>query len=162
MHSIKDIANSLGFTQDQVRNRLDQLGTILDQHIKRGKRNKILFTSTGFQILERAKELEEQGMALRDIHKTLDKELSDDNDSNVEEKVNTNSVQNEYQVELIREKDKRIQSLESQLRYLKGKLDQRDDQIQQLIPGSTDKGEENKLEELSLFQVIKKWLKTEV
>ena len=160
MYSIKDVANNLGFTEDQVRNRLDQLSTVLDEYIKRGKRNKILITSTGFQIFERSKELEDQGMALRDIPKTLDQELSSDSHSNGQGNGKMTLGQGEakeYERELIREKDRRIENLQSQVRYLQNKLDERDKQIQQLLPAGKSNSSNGGI---TLLEALKSWWKS--
>lgn len=138
MHSIKDLANNLGYTEDQVRNRLDQLRRTLEEHVQRGQRNKILLTSTGFQILERAKELEKQGVALKELPKVLDEELPNKFDKKPEHNGKTNLVQGQDQSQLIREKERRIEDLQSRVRYLETKLDERDQQIQQLLPGKVE------------------------
>ncbi|MBS3764914.1 hypothetical protein KGY71_00175 [Candidatus Bipolaricaulota bacterium] len=139
MYSIKDLANNLGYSEDQVRNRLDQLRITLDEHIQRGKRNKVLLTNTGYQILERAKQLEDQGVALKELPKVLDEELPDKTDSNPQQENNTNLVQGQDQSQLIREKERRIEDLQSRVRYLETKLDERDQQIQQLLTGKVQR-----------------------
>ena len=161
MYSIKDLANNLGYSEDQVRNRLDQLRTTLDEHIQRGKRNKILLTNTGYQILERANQLEDQGVALKELPKVLDEELPDKSGSNSEQDSNTNLDQGQDQSQLIREKERRIEDLQSRVRYLETKLDERDRQIQQLLPGESEESKkEDDFKELGLIQVIKKWFTT--
>ena len=161
MYSIKDLANNLGYSEDQVRNRLDQLRTTLDEHIQRGRRNKILLTNTGFQILERAKQLEDQGIALQELPKILEEELPDKSEDKPQYNSKTNLAQGQDQSQLIKEKERRIEDLQSRVRYLETKLDERDRQIQQLLPGAREeKAEEDEFKELGLIQVIKKWFIT--
>ncbi len=161
MYSIKDLANNLGYSEDQVRNRLDQLRTTLDEHIQRGKRNKILLTNTGYQLLERAKELEDQGVALKELSKVLDEELPNKSDEKVDQNSKTNLDQGQDQSQLIREKERRIEDLQSRVRYLETKLDERDRQIQQLLPAAQEEEkEEDEFKELGLIQVIKRWFTT--
>jgi|SRR6056297_1050713 len=154
MYSIKDLADNLGYSKDQVRNRLDQLRTTLNEHIQRGTRNKILLTNTGFQILERAKQLEEQGVSLTELPKVIDEELPNKEDGNVQGNSRTNLDRGQNQGELIREKDRRIEDLQSRVRYLETKLDERDQQIQQLLPAA----QRQEKPEATPWQLLKNWL----
>lgn len=110
MYSIKDLADLLNLSTDQVRNRLDVLGPTLDQFTKRGAKNKILIDNSGLELLRKVLDLEDEGLSFKEIQSRLNQELSD----NGQEPKTTLD-----QAELIKEKDRSINRLEEQIEELR-------------------------------------------
>lgn len=75
MHDIQDVMRILGWSEHQVRVRLDEFRSILAEALRRGDHNRILVDSNGLAILQRVKELEAQGHTLKEIKTILEAEL---------------------------------------------------------------------------------------
>lgn len=65
MYAITDLQKAVGYTVNQLRDRLDLLGPIFDEDLQRGKRGKILVGDRILAALRRMFELENQGLAPR-------------------------------------------------------------------------------------------------
>jgi len=74
-YTIRDLATILGYSQDQVRVRLERFAQALEGHIRKGRYNRIEVDNTGLAILQRAKALEELHGDLRTVQTLLRKEL---------------------------------------------------------------------------------------
>lgn len=70
-HTIKDLERILGYTEDQVRVRLDRFAEALEGHVRKGRFNRIEVTDSGLVILERAKTLEDLHGDLRTVRSLL-------------------------------------------------------------------------------------------
>jgi len=57
MATLDDIAKNLGLSKHAVRLRLDALNGILDSHISRGAKNKLILTDEALVVLRRLEEL---------------------------------------------------------------------------------------------------------
>lgn len=77
MYSIKDLSRVLGYTPNQIRLRLNRFELLLSQYLKRGENNDILLEDGGLKILERAKQLEDQGLSLTRVSNRLKQELKE-------------------------------------------------------------------------------------
>ncbi len=139
MLTIEDLSDSLGLSEYQVRRRIKALDDLISDHIKRGDNSKILVNSGGLEILRRLEALRDEGLTIDEAVEEIQEETGESPSANQRE---TSASQ-----ELLRE---RINHLESENKYLRKKLDQKEDQIQQLLPG--------KVEKKSPFQRLWEWL----
>lgn len=148
MHSIDQLTDILGYSKDQVRDRLGLLRPWFDKYIRRGKKNKILVTSDGLGILRRVKEFDDNGVSLKEIPTKVKAELNENKESpdSKERESDTKVSPNHTQTDLIREKDERIQELREQVDYLRAQVDRKEEQleekeeeIKQLLPGDVAK-----------------------
>lgn len=178
MHSLKELADILGYSVYQLRDRLDQLRPWFEQYIQRGEKNKILVDGSGLEILRRFKDMEDKGVSLKEIPDKIQTELNGENaksnksrpekDTQVSQSTNQTDL-NGYQNG---EKDKRIEELRDQVEYLRKQVEkkdkiiqEKDEQLHRYLP-NPDKAKEEKKEEkdefkeLGLIQVIKKWFTT--
>lgn len=129
MHSIKELADILGLTSNQVRLRLNKLRPILSEGIRKEDNNKLLVDDNGLEILKRTKSLEEDNIPLNEIPERIQEELK-----NPEEEASTDSTQPDKN--LIQQKERQIDRLKQEIDYLKIQIEKKDDQIQQLLPAT--------------------------
>ncbi len=73
-HTIKDLEKILGYTEDQVRVRLDRFAEALEGRVRKGRFNRIEVDDSGLVILERAKTLEGLHGDLRTVRTLLGKD----------------------------------------------------------------------------------------
>ena len=159
MYSINDLEDTLNWSYDQVRDRIVKLRDRIEGVTERGKNNKIFITEKGLSLLQKVKDLESQGKSVQSSIKTIAKDLKDDNrKDNIEIPKYDITSSNPEEVELLKEQ---IRELKEDKRYLRNQLDKKDNQIQQLIPGSRE-NESDEFGEMSLFQVIKEWFQQPV
>lgn len=145
MLSIKDLADALGLSPSQVRRRLTAFDGVIDDYCKRGKKSKILVNSSGLELLKRLETLCKEGLTIEEAAKEIEDEIGN-NDSANHREVNDNE-------ELLKAQ---INQLQSEVRYLRKKLDEKDQQIRQLLPAPNNKGS---IQDKSLWQVIREWFK---
>jgi len=124
MLTIKDLADSLGLSTSQVRRRLSALNGLIDNHMKRGQNQKILVDSSGLELLKRLETLREGGLSTGQAVGAIEDELGEGDGEKQREPSGRE--------ELLREQ---IEQLQSENQYLREKLDQKEDQIQHLLPG---------------------------
>jgi len=155
MHSIRDLEDTLNWSYDQIRDRIVKLENRIDGVLERGKNNKIFITEKGLSLLRKLKELEDNGKSVQNSVKVITEDL-DNSQSKVSEGVTKfdKSDSNQAQIKLLWEQ---VKELKKDKRYLKERLDKKDQQIQQLLPAA--KGDDNPLKGKSLWQVIREWLK---
>lgn len=155
MHSIRDLEETLNWSYDQIRDRIVKLEDRIGGVLERGKNNKIFITEKGFSLLRKLKELEENGKSVQNSVKVITEDL-DNNQSKVSKGVTKfdKTDTNQAQIKLLREQ---IKELKKDKRYLKERLDKKDQQVQQLLPAA--KENDNPLRNKSLWQVIREWLK---
>ena len=159
MYSINDLEDTLNWSYDQVRDRIVKLRDRMEGVTERGKNNKIFITEKGLSLLQKVKDLESQGKSVQSSIKTIAKDLEDnDRKDNIEIPKYDITSSNQEEVELLKEQ---IRELKEDKRYLRNQLDKKDNQIQQLIPGSRE-NESDEFGEMSLFQVIKEWFQQPV
>ena len=151
MFTIKDLAGSLGLSTSQIRRRLSALDGLIDNHMKRGRKSKILVDSSGFELLERLETLRKEGLTTDEAVEAIEEELRK-NDGD-------NHRQPSEKEDLLKDQ---IKQLQSEVQYLRKKLDEKDRQIQQLLPAPTEEenGKKDGFKDLSLIQIIKKWFTT--
>lgn len=174
MHSIKELADILGYSVYQLRDRLDLLRPWFDQYTQRGEKNKILIDGNGIEILRRFKGMEDQGVSLKEIPNKIQTELNKDEvkqgevNFEKETQVSQNTNQTGLNGDQNSEKDKRIEELRGQVEYLRKQIEkkdkiiqEKDEQLHRYLPEPEDEVEkEDEFKELGLLQVIKKWFTT--
>ncbi len=123
MLTIKDLADSVGLSSSQVRRRLSALDGVVKTY--RGEANKVLVDNNGLELLRQLKNYRETGMTIDQAIRQIKEDLDD-----------SSGVKH-------RQASKNLQELVKQLRqenhFLKEELKERDQQIRQLLPGSTDR-----------------------
>jgi len=174
MHSIKELADILGYSVYQLRDRLDLLRPWFDQYTQRGKKNKILVDGSGLEILRRFKDMEDSGVSLKEIPEKIQTELNRDkinqgkSSSGKDTQVSQNTNQTDLNGDQNSEKDKRIEELQEQVEYLRKQIERKDEIIQEkdeqlhryLPEPEEEKETEDDFKELGLIQVVKKWFTT--
>jgi len=174
MHSIKELADILGYSVYQLRDRLDLLRPWFDQYTQRGEKNKILVDGSGLEILRRFKGMEDRGVSLKEIPDKIQTELNSNklNQEKSSLEKNKQVSQNINQTDLNgnqnTEKDKRIEELREQVEYLRKQVEkkdkiiqEKDEQLHRYLPGpKEEKKQKDEFKELGLVQVIKKWFTT--
>lgn len=160
MLTVKDLTDALGLSKYQVRRRIKALDGIIDDHIKRGKKSKLLVNSSGLELLRTLEDLCREGKTIDEAVQEIREDMGESEPSagDVEDSV----VQREPQREgLIEEKDARIEELKEQLEYLRAQIDrkekqleEKEEQLERLLPGKV----EEKNPEASPWQLLKNWL----
>jgi len=79
MATLDDVARFLGLSKRAVRSRVSALGDMLEGHMVRGDRNRLIFKGEAVAILHRLEELRQrEGLAIRQAVKRLRGELIGD------------------------------------------------------------------------------------
>lgn len=127
MYDIEDLMRILGLSENQLRVRLREFRSYLD--ISRGKNNKLLISPAGVSILQRVKELEEQGLTLDEIKTRLNEELNpEQNAQPIKENSQIQSGSNASET-IYKE---HIADLRETLALLRKQLEEKDRLIQEL------------------------------
>ena len=150
MYAIKELTDTLGWSYNQIRDRILRLNDSIDDVLERGKSNKIYITEKGLSLLRKLKDLEEEGKSIESSVKTIVKDLQDDHNTGEEDTSKLNkSTPNQYETETLRE---RVEELKQDREYLKEQLEKRESRIddleQRLLPR----------ERKSPFQRVWDWL----
>lgn len=78
MATLDDVARSLGLSKRAVRSRIDALGDMLEGHLTRGERNRLIFKGEAVAILQRLEELRQrEGLLIRQAVNRLRGELAE-------------------------------------------------------------------------------------
>lgn len=164
MYDIDQLSDLLGLSRNQVRVRLHQFRSLLDACIVRGQKNKLLLNHNGLAILQRAVELEKQGLTLEQIQTTLKRELN----GHPEEEEMPMESSEDPSYKLVQAYEKLLASLEEEIAFLKDQIRQKDQQIayfQQLLenrlPPSREEIERKLAQRASRWERFKQLLKGE-
>lgn len=124
-HTIKDLEKTLGYTEDQIRVRLDRFAEALEGHIRKGQFNRIEVDDSGLVILERAKTLESLHGDLRTVRTLLGKDgrneaktPSDSSDGNGAKHVSVDSPK------LIETLERENQHLREEVAFLRARIEE--------------------------------------
>jgi len=134
MHSIEDLARYLGMSEYQIRTRLREIDAVLDDHIYRGKKNRILIDDTGLKILERLRQLENEDLSVADAVQKIKEEMEKLSPT-AEQKTKADPLrepQATLQTELIRAYKQMIDTLNQRIESLERQLQKKDEQIDRL------------------------------
>lgn len=136
MYAIEDLEDILGLSYDQVRTRIVNLRDSFHQCVERGKRGKFLVSEKGLQLLQKLKDLENEGHSFKTATEVIKRELenpSDNGDKTIPKDSNID-------IDLVQELKLKVRYLEGENQRLWNQLKAKDQQIQQLLPGSANKG----------------------
>ena len=161
MHDIHDLMKILGYDKPhKVRERLDAFKAVLGDSLKRGAKNKVLVDNNGLMILRRAKELEEAGHTLKEIARLLEAELNGESADGTSNKPQTASnADRECQWELLlREKDRRIAQLESEIEFLRGRILTLEEILQHRLPPAEEEIRAKVRQKISRWERFKRLL----
>lgn len=131
MFDVRAIADRFGWTDNQVRTRLEVADSLLVPYLQSGRKNKILVNSSGLAVLDRLAQLEGEGLTVTAAVERLQSEMEPEPESQNgkqssatpkqaegHSEATTNHAQADGLVELyerlLREKDEHIERLESQ------------------------------------------------
>ncbi|HIC96197.1 TPA: hypothetical protein EYP12_06180 [Candidatus Bipolaricaulota bacterium] len=129
MKDIDDVKADFGWSKRQVLTRVKALDSLIDGHLRTGKRGAILFTEDALRILSRLKSLENDGLSIGDAVEQMRRELSGDQGKGNPEDV-TLDVGVDLTAELLKALYDRIEGLEAQLAEKDRQLREKDKQIE--------------------------------
>lgn len=95
MYTIEKLSDILGYSEHQVRRRLDQFSDVIRAYIRRADKNKILVDSNGLEILKRAKEIEQSGSTITQALNKVKQELHS-SETELHRKVDTTVEEGSY------------------------------------------------------------------
>lgn len=143
--------------EEEVYTRIYKFRSLLEKHIKRGKKNAILLENSGLKILERVKELESEGNTLRTIQDIINRELNSGNQSKTEDESElTKTLKDE--INFLREQ---LKVKDEHILYLQGKVDQLTEVIQLRLPPTPEEVQKKIEEGVSRWERFKQFLKGE-
>lgn len=76
MLSITELSNRTGLTVSFIRKCQKELGDIVNHHIKRGQKNRLLFGDRATALFDEIARLKNEGLAISTIKSSLEKQLS--------------------------------------------------------------------------------------
>lgn len=140
MFDVRAIAKRFGWTDNQVRTRLEVAGNLLEPYLQSGHKNKILVNSSGLAVIDRLAQLEADGLtvtaAVEQLQSEMEPEPESQNGTHLSatpkqaeghSEATTNHTQADSLVELyerlLREKDGYIDRLESENERLWGRVE---------------------------------------
>ncbi|MEF8799180.1 MAG: hypothetical protein V5A79_07175 [Candidatus Bipolaricaulota bacterium] len=170
MLSVNDLTDALGLSDSAVRRRIKALDGIIDDHIKRGDKSKLLVDSSGLELLKTLEDLRKQGKTIDEAVQHIREETGKSENNNLTDtlpKPTGKQREGPDREELLREQ---IDQLKGRVEYLKNQVEKKDqmleekeDQIRRLLPGKVEehsgKEDKNPYEGKSLWEVIREWLK---
>lgn len=161
MLSVEDLTESLGLSDSAVRRRINALNGVMEEHIKRGKKSKILVDSGGLEILRQLEDLREQGLTIQEAVSQIREEVGNIQEKGVTEslakptdKQHEASEKEELLRDQINQLQDRVEYLKNQVEKKDKKLDEKEEQIQRLLPGKV----EQEKPEASPWELFKNWL----
>ena len=155
MQSIKDLEKNYGLSYWKARKRVVLISEHFGGEVKGGENSKYWLTDNGLTILQRLLELEDGGYAPAEAVRIIEEEL--DNDTKPEADQNE---PNEKQTKPKLTPDY-VDKLEDEIQFLRSQLEERDKQIQQLLP-KPDQSYDKVLADKSFWQVFKEWFQQPV
>lgn len=126
MYSIKDLQDRFGLSYWKARKRLGLIKENFDGEVEGGSNSKYWLTDNGLAILDRMLELEDQKHDLSAAIEQVKNELDSSDQSESELESNRTKVDQKY-----------VERLEDEVEFLRKELERKDQQIQQLLPGSS-------------------------
>ncbi len=129
MYTIKDISEIIGWSSRQIYDRMNQIDDFMTGFTERGKKNKILVNDTGFKILRRLNDLENDDFAIKEAAKKVGKEM----ESSFTEGCSQNDPNDKS--------DELLESYKKQIADLKRQIQEKDKLInwfQELITGRSE------------------------
>lgn len=163
MYNLEDLQDRFDWSYMQARDRVKWLQDTFSEEVKVGKNQKYLVTEAGFSMLDRLHQLEEKdNLSLSTAKKQIKTEMEDSQpEGNTEEDRNGNKAQSKsIQSDTNhpgngRQIDKKyVRQLERENKFLRNELEQKNRQIQQLLPAV----QEEEKPEATPWELLKNWL----
>lgn len=131
MWTIEKLKKRFSMSDQQIYRRINAAQRPLRKHINRGEKNAIALSEGGFLILENVIELEKQGKTLANA--VLEVERSMIEDEQVEVNFEVAQQSNSYPLKNRKKHDEtQSQKLIEEIGYLKGKLDSKEELLNEL------------------------------
>lgn len=131
MWTIEKLTKRFSMSDQQIYRRINAAQKPLDSHISRGEKNAIALTESGFLILENVIELEKQGKTLANAVQEVAASLTDEDHVGMSfetfQNIETIPLKNGN-----KHSETQSQSLVEQVGYLKGKLESKDELLEEL------------------------------
>ena len=145
-------ATVLGYHKRALLRRVTALGSLVTPHVTEGKNGGFLFDDSVFSILKRLSELERDGLSVTAAVQRIREEMKKPDSNAVAPTVPSAPASDTS--ELITELKARVKEQGEIISFLKGRLEQREDQILALMPGPRPVGE-NGGTRLSRWQALR-------
>ncbi len=148
----EDLKDQFGWTFQQIKTRLGYLDVLLSGHYQGAKGVKYRFDERALSIFRRLYELEKEGQDLKEASKQIISEVQRPEEESTSGSVKVDQANSKY-VELL---EQRVEELKEDKTRLQAKVDNLENR---LLPPEEEKEEDN-FKDLSLVQLVKKWLTT--
>lgn len=129
----RDIKDKFGWSFRQFKTRLTYLDPVISGHCQDGNSQTIQVDQDGLAILKRQYELERDGYSIKEGTRKVIQELDSTNPNQDQQDVNPGK--GNVKVVILEAK---VKQLERYVNFLENQVEQKDQQIQQLLPGSTN------------------------
>lgn len=156
MFTVQDLSKRFGLHPKSVRERLNELGTLVEPYTERGRNNAIILSDSGLMIFDRLVQLEQDGHTMATAVQKMQKESSDQPETSLQPEGNLAPSDKSTEL-LIQELRTRITSLEEDKDFLKDQLEVAQGQIQAMLPAvSESRNHDEKLKQkMSRLQHLK-------
>lgn len=139
MLELKAVADRLGLSEHSARRLLRALAPMVDDHIKRGKDNRLLIQSGALAILDRAASLWSDGQTLQDLSKTIQHELGKASTDHANGLApNRENPASDHHCGACDVRDQMIQELRADKARLLEQLDTAQDQVRAMLPSVSE------------------------
>ena len=122
MYAITDLKKAVGYTINQLRDRLDLLSPIFVEDCQRGKRGKILVGDKILAALRRMQELENQGLSPKVAQAEIIREVG--NGDRKEQTTFGEGLRTSGNGELVEELRRQIDYLRRENEWLRGRIEE--------------------------------------
>lgn len=124
MLTLDQAAKSLGLSTRQLRRRLEATKPLLASYVRRGDKNRLLLDGSAIEILRAIEDNRSNGYTIEQAMAAVADSI-EGNEAGKQKQGNGQQTGNMDPLrELIEEKDKRIRALESEVAFLRARLDQ--------------------------------------
>lgn len=131
MMNVQDLANRYGLHPKRVRERLAELGSLVDPHLVRGRQNAILITDAALAIFDRLVQLEKEGYSIPTAVQVMQKEALVQQPTNGHlngDGAATDGSTPEVQ-EIVTQQNVTIQHLQKEVEWLRKMVETKDQQL---------------------------------
>lgn len=125
MQTIKELSPYFGWTEPQLRIRLERFNPFLDGHVSKGGHNRLLVSPNGVAILQRIRQLETEGKDFGQIEFTLktDFQSPKSGENTAHSQIKQESSDPLFVKVAMEEKERLITQLESRINDQKQQID---------------------------------------
>lgn len=112
MHSIKQLMEILGLTENQIRDRIRALGPEFERYTRHGAHNRLLINNNGLELLKRLTDLEQSGLTVTDAAQQINHEIGVETTHKLTESEAESGVATRYIDHLEQELERRDKEIE--------------------------------------------------